>query len=39
MHIKLPKMYTHNSYMQYTRTILDTGYLVATDPYTKADTA
>jgi hypothetical protein len=28
-----------NSYIQYIRTILDTGYLVTTDPDTKTNTA
>jgi hypothetical protein len=32
-------MYMRNSYIQYTRTILNTGYLVANDPDTMADTA
>jgi hypothetical protein len=32
-------MYMRNSYIQYTRTILDTGHFVATDTDTKADTA
>jgi hypothetical protein len=32
-------MYMRDSYIQYTRTILDTGHLVANDHDTKADTA